>query len=102
MRRSLLGLWLPILLAACGADPGDPYTRAGTWRPERVNDANLRAMVADPHDLIIGRDAPSTAGQTAAVAVARLRADRVKPLPDSGLAKVVITGTPQAAQAGGP
>ncbi len=102
MRRSLPALLLLLPLAACGSDLGEPYTRPYTWEPAHVNEANLQAMVADPRDLVLGRDAASVPSQGAALAVARLRADRVKPLPDSGLAKLVITGTPQAAPAGGP
>ena len=41
-----------ILLAACT----DPIDRPGTWNPSaKSNDANLRVMVADPHDLVEGK-----------------------------------------------
>jgi hypothetical protein len=103
-RRNALrcsALLMPLLLAACGGDLGDPYKRPYTWEPGHVNESNLQAMVADPHDLVAGRSGTSVPSQGAALAVARLRADRVKPLPDSGLAKLVISGAPQAAPAGG-
>lgn len=93
LRPALLGLCLPWLLAGCGgAGLGDPYARQGSWKPEHVNDANLRAMVADPADLLVGRAGAGASGQTAAVAVARLRADRVKKLPDTGIAQISVVG----------
>jgi hypothetical protein len=101
MRRALPALLLPLLLAACGGGLGDSYARPYTWAPGHVNESTLQAMVADPRDLVTGRSVTSVPSQGAALAVARLRADRVKPLPDSGLAKLAITGTPQAAPAGG-
>jgi type IV pilus biogenesis protein CpaD/CtpE len=74
----------------------DPYQRAGTWKPSGANEANLRAMVADPADLVHGRGDNVAMGQTAAVAVERLRAGKIKRLPDSGVAevKVINNGAP--------
>jgi hypothetical protein len=86
--RSIL-LALPLLLGACAIDPFD---RPGTWKPEGVNDSNLRAMVADPHDLTRGVDEPAMPAQTAAMAVQRLRADKVKLLPDTAVAKIGPSG----------
>jgi pilus assembly protein CpaD len=40
---------------------------------------NLSVMVADPHDLVKGSSSPYGSGETAANAVGRYRADRVKP-----------------------
>jgi hypothetical protein len=50
----------------------DPYYRAGTWHPEGVNDMNIAAQVADPHDLVRGRDIPQPNYRTSAQAVADL------------------------------
>jgi hypothetical protein len=74
----------------------DPYQRAGTWTPSHANEANLHAMVANSADLVHGRGDGTAIGQTAAVAVERLRAGKVKPLPDSGVAevKVISNGAP--------
>jgi hypothetical protein len=86
--RSLL-VCLALGLAGCA----DPFERAGTWHPEGINDANLRAMIADPHDLDEGVSEPGANGRLAAAAVARLRAGQVKPLPDSGISKVGAGGS---------
>jgi len=86
MRTSMLGLAL--LAAACA----DPYTAPGTWRPSDTNERNLRAMVADPRHLEEGVGAPASDGHLSAAAVARLRTDRVRPLPASGIAKIDATG----------
>ena len=89
MRRLTLLLRLLLL---CAALPGcaltDPQTRPGTWQPTGANDANLRAMIADPHDLVHGQAGSGTEAAVAARAVARYRADNVKDLPDSALAPV--------------
>ena len=87
MNRMLIVLAATGLLAAChGID--DPYERAGTWQPNHSNDANLRAMVANPGDLQRGRGDGSSMGDLAAAAVSRLRNDKVKALPDSGVSEV--------------
>ncbi|MEO9189389.1 MAG: hypothetical protein ABI224_05190 [Acetobacteraceae bacterium] len=94
--RSLAILALVLTLAAC--DRTEPYTRQGDWHPLGANAANLSAMVADPRDLYQGRGAVSSAGDLAAAAVARLRADAVKRLPASSISDVHATDTgPQAA-----
>jgi hypothetical protein len=59
------------------------------WRPNGANDSNLRAMARVPADLAAAIPAGPADGDRAAAAVARLRHDRVRPLPDSGLAQVV-------------
>ena len=52
MRRLLC--WAVLLpVAGCGSVV-DIYERPGTWRPVGANDANLRAMIADPDDLVTG------------------------------------------------
>ena len=65
-------LALPLLLAVAACGP-EPHERPGTWRSSGVNDANLRAMVADPSHLERGV-APTTParGETAASAAALL------------------------------
>jgi hypothetical protein len=99
--QRLLLLCIPAAIACltgCAGLAGltDPYQRAGTWNPSHTNEANLRVMVANPADLVHGRGDNLAIGQTAAIAVERLRADKVKPLPDSGVAEVktVSNGTP--------
>ncbi len=50
---------LLMLLGGCADNPitGDPFQQPGTWHTTGDNDANLRAMVADPRDLVAGKDA---------------------------------------------
>lgn len=86
-------LVLPLLLAACAEDI-DPYAREGTWRPSGVNERNLRVMVAIPTEILRGTGATGADGQAAAEAVARLRTDRVRPLPDVGIMRLGTGGTP--------
>ena len=84
-----------MLLAGCAFE--DPLTRPGLWEPVGANDANLRAMVADPEDLVTGVADRRADGQVAAAAVARYRAGKVKELPDSAISKVApnSASTPQ-------
>ncbi len=67
-----------IMLAACT----DPIDRPGTWNPSaKSNDANLRVMVADPHDLVEGKGQNGSSGAEAAPPVAQLLTGRRYPLP---------------------
>ncbi|TDG30503.1 hypothetical protein [Paracraurococcus ruber] len=86
--RALPWLLLPLLLGGCEA--ADAYHRPGTWRPEAANERNLRAMLVRPEELVRGTGEAGAQGATAAQAIERLRADRVKPLPDTGLARLVV------------
>jgi type IV pilus biogenesis protein CpaD/CtpE len=75
-----------LLLIACAAAlPGcaniDPYDREGVWRPSGANEANLRASVARPSELVTGTGERGSDGHLATQAVERLRTDRVRPLP---------------------
>lgn len=95
MRRTTALLLMLIALAGC--DQVDPYHREGTWRPNGANDANLRAMVVVPSDLVAATPAGPADGVLAAAALARLHHDRVRPLPDSGVAQIVMVGSGAAA-----
>ncbi|MGH7117995.1 MAG: hypothetical protein ACREFP_03210 [Acetobacteraceae bacterium] len=93
-------LLLPIILAASGCTMvGNPMMREGTWHPTGANADNLAAMVANPHDLIAGQSASGTVGPEAALPVARLRKDNVKPLPNNAI--VDIGGTTTSNSGGG-
>jgi type IV pilus biogenesis protein CpaD/CtpE len=87
MLRQQLLCTLVLVLAGC--DATDPYLRQGTWRPNDANEANLRAMVVSPSDLVRGVSSSEGNGRQAAAALDRLRNDKPRPLPDSGIAKVV-------------
>ena len=84
--RPALTLFLALSTGACAFE--DPLTRPGLWHPVGANDLNLRAMVADPDDLVTGVPDRTADGQVAAAAVARYRAGKVKELPDSFISKV--------------
>ena len=78
-----------VMLTLAGCDATDPYLREGVWRPNGANEANLRAMVASPSDLVRGVASIEGDGQQAAAALDRYRNDKVRPLPDSGVAKIL-------------
>jgi hypothetical protein len=63
MRRILIAL--PLLAAGCMTP--EPFDREGTWRASGANQANLRAMVADPSHLDRGV-APATPARGEAAA----------------------------------
>jgi type IV pilus biogenesis protein CpaD/CtpE len=81
------------LLVLTGCTQNEPYERPGMWRPIEANDTNLRAMIADPADLDMGRAATTSRGDAAAAAVSRLRAGLDKPLPASSISKVQVAPT---------
>jgi type IV pilus biogenesis protein CpaD/CtpE len=70
----------------------DPFERPGMWRPNGANDVNLELQAARPADLLQGRGTTDSDGQTAAAAVDRLRHDRVKELPQTGVSGVGAGG----------
>ncbi|MBL6457165.1 hypothetical protein JMJ55_17655 [Belnapia sp. T6] len=81
IRPSLLLVLLP--LAAC-----NDFDRPGTWRATGANDANLKAMLAEPRHAIAGAAARTERGQPGSQAIRLLETDRRRPLPDSRAAKV--------------
>jgi hypothetical protein len=93
--------WLvgAVLLSGCGYDLTDPYQHPGTYHPLGDNDANLRAMVANPHDLVEGTGSTTAAGSEAAPPVARLLAGKRYQLPDLNAATVNLVNE-QAPQQG--
>ena len=84
-RLLLLSLSLAPIL---GCSAVNSTARPGTWQPVGANDANLRAMIANPADLYRGASDPRTDGEIAASAVARYRAGKVRDLPDSAISKI--------------
>lgn len=80
MRLCALAVPAALILGACTL--ADPLEREGTWRPTRVNDANLRAMIADPAHLRQGVGEPSGRGRQATDAIERLEDRKLDPLPD--------------------
>lgn len=98
MPCALLLVAATALLSACAAT--DPLYQEGRWQPTNVNDANLAVQVADPADLHHGRQVAGSDALLAAAAVTRLRQDRVKKLPDSGLAQITLSAAPASSDAG--
>ncbi len=97
--HAALLLLLAALLGACSWT--DPYERDGVWHPNGANEANLRAMVMVPSDLVMAAPAAPAAGQEAAAALDRQRRDKVRPLPESGVAKLSpVSSSGQTAGAG--
>jgi hypothetical protein len=94
-------IWLigVLLIAGCDTYLTDPYQRPGTYNPTGVNDANLRVMVANPHDLVGGTGTGAGTGAQAAPPVARVLAGKRYPLPQLNAADVNIV-TNQPAQQG--
>jgi len=87
-------LIVSLLVTGCGPDLFDPYQRPGTWRPAGDNDANLKVMVANPHDLIEGAGQGASAGAEAAPPVARLLAGKRYPLPSENASTISIVSEP--------
>jgi hypothetical protein len=79
---------LAVALALAGCGLADPAEREGTWRPTRVNDANLRAMIADPGHLQHGVGDPRGRARQAADAIERLEDRKIEPLPDLRTSRV--------------
>ncbi len=67
----LIPLAAALVIGGCTAQ--EPYERPGTWRATGANDANLRAMVANPSDLDRGvAPAAPARGEMGALAASRL------------------------------
>lgn len=89
----LVTLGLPL-----GACTDDPFERPGTWRPAGVNDANLRAQVADPATLRRGVGAGTDRGQQASTAITTLEAGKRPPVPTTALTDVGAGGSAASAR----
>jgi hypothetical protein len=95
-------LLIALLVTGCTNDMSDPYLRPGTWNPTADNDANLRAMVANPHDLVEGTGQGASAGAEAAPPVARVLAGKRYPLPALNASDINITAEPAQQGAANP
>jgi hypothetical protein len=93
--------WLVALML--GGCHQDPFQRPGTWAPTGANDANLRAMVAQPADLVTGHGTETGLAAEAAPPVARLLSGRRLPLPAesaSGVSEAAPTAASPGAESG--
>lgn len=91
-RQALSPIVVVLALACAGCAAIDPYKAPGLWRPNAANAADLAAEAARPEDFVRGRGAPGGDGQLAGAAVARLRRDQVKALPDVSISQIGATG----------
>jgi hypothetical protein len=83
MNRVIGVLALLVLLLTSGC-AGEVLDRPGTFRATGANDANLRAMVADPAHLQHGEGANGARGAAAASPVDLLLSGKPRPLPTTG------------------
>ncbi len=95
-----ISLFLGLLLLSTGCAATDPYEREGIWHPSGSNAANLSAMVAIPSDLVQGVGDGRGNSQQAEAAIERLRTDKVKALPASGIAEFNTNSSGAAASGG--
>jgi hypothetical protein len=96
----LIPVWIVcLLLAACARDPVD---NPGTWKvPPKgftSNDENLRAMVVNPQDLVVGRGEQTSVGITSATAARRELTGRRPLLPNASASGPAPTAGPQTQQ----
>jgi hypothetical protein len=82
---------LLVLLLTAGC-VGEALDRPGTFRATGANDANLRAMVADPEHLRRGVGADGARGAAAASAVDLLLSGKPRPLPTIGTSIQGLSG----------
>jgi type IV pilus biogenesis protein CpaD/CtpE len=87
---------LLLLLAAAGCSSDDPMDRPGTWRigEPSANDDNLRAMIVNPHDLVMGAGERTAVGAEAAAPVRRLLSGHRTPLPQSSASQISVFNPP--------
>lgn len=85
----LLPFAVLLVLGGC-ANPftQDQFAEPGTWQPTYDNDANLRAMVANPHDLVAGEPMEGAVGAEAAGAVDKLVTGKRAKLSDAQASSV--------------
>lgn len=87
-----------ICVAAC--TPDYPMDKAGTWQLPQTssNDANLRTMIVNPHDLVAGSGESTTIGAEAGPPVHRLLTGQRYQLPASDVLDINIVGGQQQQQ----
>lgn len=83
---------LALILGLAGCDATDPYLRADVWHPAGINDMNLEIQIANAADLRKGRASETIDGETAGAPVERLRRDKPRSLPTTGVSSVGTAG----------
>ncbi len=93
--RGITAIGLIAILGGCAAT--DPLLSDDNWQPNGANEMNIVAQVADPADLVRGREpTDGVDGQLAAAAILRLRTGTVKLLPDSSISDLQVQKSPTA------
>jgi hypothetical protein len=96
------GPWLFLALTVAACTPEYPLDRPGSWSIEQyggsANDANLRAMVANPRDLIAGTGETNSLGAEASPPVTRLHSRQRTPLINLDTLDVNLVQAPQQPQ----
>jgi type IV pilus biogenesis protein CpaD/CtpE len=96
MTRIIVAVGLIATLQGCAAT--DPLLNESDWHPTGANEMNIAAQVANPADLLHGREATGGSdGDLAAAAILRLRTGHVKKLPDSAITDLQVQSAPAAA-----
>jgi len=80
-RTPLIAALALLSLAGCQTATSDPFDKPYTWKVSGINDDNLRAMLVNPNDMVVGQGARGSNGVLANAAVSRVLQDKVKPLP---------------------
>lgn len=77
---------LLLLLTMAGCASSEQFERPGTWKlpptGQAANDANLRVMLVNPHDLVAGANEPASLGSEAVRPVELLLRGQRKKLPN--------------------
>jgi hypothetical protein len=94
----LMRLRIPflLLLALAGCASSEQFERPGTWKlpptGQGANDANLRTMIVNPHDLIAGVDEPGSVATEAVHPIDLLMTGRRRPLPNVNASSIGASG----------
>lgn len=98
-----LGLVMTVTaVSATGCTDVPEIDRPGTWKPQGINDQNLRAMLVDPRDAYSGAAAVTSRGNEGSRAVTRLLTDRRRPLLDASISRIAGSGGASADSAPAP
>ena len=89
-----------MVVIVSGCSLVDPNERAGVWHPRGVNDGNLAVMVADPHDLVSGKESTVSDGILASAAVDRLHRGKAKALPTATISPIAVSVTNSSSSGG--
>jgi type IV pilus biogenesis protein CpaD/CtpE len=96
-----VGLTITACAALVACAQLDPYQKPFVWHPTGANQANLAAMVAQPHDLIAGRGATRTDSLAPVMAIDHVRSDTPKQLDDASSESDAGGATTGGSQSGG-